>query len=405
MIDSPKLPAKTTVGDVLRTDGSHNLAARGLQDLRNHGQHLLPLPSEETLRNSFRDACERGDYEGALQIILSLPDQTSAFVKELFKELRWFAEPSDVFFLKDGNFETAEAIDLRECLKVIAVLRSAAAKGHAVAQDLLRRMLADPHGVLGYDIGWSERRQVIAVLGEGVIPRPIATAAREAAARAKSLDELRAVLEAFLGEGVIPPQIATAARGEAVEAKNLDELRVVLEAFQGCALRDSATRLVFGDGNPQAHLMFIGECPGYQDGIAGRPFVGRSGKLLDRMMEAIGLNRRCAYIANVVPWRPPGNRTPTPQETAICLPFIRRQIELADPDILVCLGQPATQTLLGTKEGITQTRGRWFKYDTGRREIRAVATLRPAYLLRQPLQKRLAWRDFLAIKHALMTVP
>jgi DNA polymerase len=147
--------------------------------------------------------------------------------------------------------------------------------------------------------------------------------------------------------------------------------------------------------------MFVGEAPGYEEDISGRPFVGRSGKLLDRMMEAIGLDRSKAYIANVIPWRPPGNRTPTPQETAICLPFIRRQIELANPDILVCLGHPATQTLLGTKEGITRTRGRWFKYDTGTREIDAIATLHPAYLLRQPLQKRLAWRDFLAINKAL----
>jgi DNA polymerase len=123
--------------------------------------------------------------------------------------------------------------------------------------------------------------------------------------------------------------------------------------------------------------------------------------LLDRMIEAIGLDRTQVYIANIVPWRPPGNRTPTPHESAICLPFIRRQIELADPDILVCLGQPSTQTLLETKEGITRTRGRWFKFDTGSREIRALATYHPAFLLRSPLQKRLAWRDFLAIKKAL----
>jgi uracil-DNA glycosylase family 4 len=102
-----------------------------------------------------------------------------------------------------------------------------------------------------------------------------------------------------------------------------------------------------------------------------------------------------------VPWRPPGNRMPTPHESAICLPFLLRQIELADPDILVCLGQPSTQTLLGTREGITRTRGRWFKFDTGRREIRALPTYHPAFLLRSPLQKRLAWRDFLALKKAL----
>ncbi len=199
-----------------------------------------------------------------------------------------------------------------------------------------------------------------------------------------------------------PPEVAAmAAREAASGAKTLDELRALLENFRGCALHATATQLVFADGNPRGRVMFVGEAPGYEEDLSGRPFVGRSGKLLDRMMEAIGLDRESAYIANVVPWRPPGNRTPTPQETAICLPFIRRQIELADPDILVCLGQPSTQTLLGTREGITRTRGRWFKYDTGSREIRALATLHPAYLLRQPLQKRLAWRDFLAIKKAL----
>jgi uracil-DNA glycosylase len=201
-----------------------------------------------------------------------------------------------------------------------------------------------------------------------------------------------------------PPEVAVmAAREAAGSAKTLDALRALLENFRGCALHATATQLVFADGNPEGRVMFVGEAPGYEEDLSGRPFVGRSGKLLDRMMEAIGLDRSGAYIANVVPWRPPGNRTPTPQETAICLPFIRRQIELADPDILVCLGQPSTQTLLGTREGITRTRGRWFKYDTGSREIRALATLHPAYLLRQPLQKRLAWRDFLAIKKALAT--
>ena len=133
-------------------------------------------------------------------------------------------------------------------------------------------------------------------------------------------------------------------------AKNLEELRALLERFEGCTLRATATQLVFADGNPAGRVMFVGEAPGRDEDIAGLPFVGRSGKLLDRMMAAIGLDRTQAYIANVVPWRPPGNRTPTPQETAICLPFIRRQIELADPDILVCLGQPSTQTLLGPRK-------------------------------------------------------
>ena len=200
---------------------------------------------------------------------------------------------------------------------------------------------------------------------------------------------------------VSPEAAVMAAREAARSAASLAELRAILDRFEGCALRATATQLVFADGNPQARVMFVGEAPGRDEDIEGLPFVGRSGKLLDCMMAAIGLDRTSAYIANIVPWRPPGNRTPTPQESAICLPFTQRQIELAAPDVLVCLGQPSAQTLLGTKEGITRTRGRWFKYHTGTREIRAIATLHPAYLLRQPLQKRLAWRDFLAIKQAL----
>ncbi len=198
-----------------------------------------------------------------------------------------------------------------------------------------------------------------------------------------------------------PDTAVMAAREEAKNAKTLDDLRSILDGFTGCTLRATATRLVFADGNPQARVMFVGEAPGRDEDIAGLPFVGRSGQLLDRMMAAIGLTRGDAYIANIVPWRPPGNRTPTPQESAICLPFTLRQIELVDPDLLVCLGGPSAQTLLGSREGILKTRGRWFKFQTGRREIRATATLHPAYLLRQPLQKRLAWRDFLAIKKAL----
>jgi uracil-DNA glycosylase len=206
------------------------------------------------------------------------------------------------------------------------------------------------------------------------------------------------------GEGkslVAPDAAAMAAREAAKNAKTLDELRAILDKFDGCALKATATRLVFADGNPQARVMFVGEAPGRDEDIEGLPFVGRSGKLLDRMLAAIGLDRTSVYIANIVPWRPPGNRTPTPQESAICLPFIMRQIELADPDILVCLGGPSAQTLLGIKEGITKTRGRWFAFDTGKREIRAMPTFHPAFLLRSPLQKRFAWRDFLSIKKAL----
>ncbi|HEY1541368.1 MAG TPA: uracil-DNA glycosylase [Xanthobacteraceae bacterium] len=191
------------------------------------------------------------------------------------------------------------------------------------------------------------------------------------------------------------------ARTQARSAATLDELRQILTGFDGCELKRHAKQLVFADGNPQARLMFVGEAPGRDEDLEGLPFVGRSGKLLDLMIKAIGLDRTGVYIANIIPWRPPGNRTPTPQESQICLPFIQRQIELVDPDVLVCLGGPSSQTLLGYTDGIMKTRGRWISYATGTREIRATASLHPAYLLRQPLHKRLAWRDFLAIKKAL----
>src|SRR5450755_2051878 len=192
-----------------------------------------------------------------------------------------------------------------------------------------------------------------------------------------------------------------AAREAAKSSKTLDELREALSRFDGCALKNTAKNLVFADGNPKARVMFVGEAPGADEDREGLPFVGRSGKLLDRMMAAIGLDRSSAYIANIVPWRPPGNRTPTPQESAICLPFIRRQIELSNPDILVCLGGPSAAALLSIKDGIRKSRGRWHVYQTGTREIRAIASFHPAYLLRTPLEKRFAWRDFLAVKKAL----
>jgi uracil-DNA glycosylase family 4 len=208
------------------------------------------------------------------------------------------------------------------------------------------------------------------------------------------------------GEATLAPEAAIASAREAARtAPSLEALRALLEKFDGCALKFTATRLVFADGNPQARVMFVGEAPGRDEDIEGLPFVGRSGKLLDRMIAAIGLDRTSAYIANVIPWRPPGNRTPTPQETQICLPFIQRQIELVNPDVLVTLGNPSTQTLLSTREGIMRTRGRWFDYDTGTRVIQAIATFHPAYLLRSPSYKRMSWLDLRAIARALEQAP
>jgi DNA polymerase len=239
-----------------------------------------------------------------------------------------------------------------------------------------------------------------ALLGEEPVDRFAEVTPAPRAAAAPKAPAQRPVVAAPALAPAAPDAAAMEAREAAKSAATLHELRAILERFEGCALKATASRLVFADGNPQARLMLVGEAPGRDEDIEGLPFVGRSGKLLDRMLAAIGLDRTSVYIANVVPWRPPGNRTPTPQETQVCLPFIRRQIELADPDVLVCLGGPSAQTLLG-QSGITKIRGRWFTFHSGAREIRAMPTFHPAFLLRSPLQKRFAWRDFLAIKKAL----
>jgi len=197
-----------------------------------------------------------------------------------------------------------------------------------------------------------------------------------------------------------PAQVAAAELAAA--AQDLASLEAELQRFEGCALKRTATQLVFSDGVPGSRVMMVGEGPGADEDRIGRPFVGRAGQLLDRMLAAIGLDRAHVYIANVVPWRPPGNRTPTPEETQICLPFVRRQIELADPEILVCLGALSAQTLLGVKSGITRARGSWLTYqrDDGR-PIQAIPMLHPAYLLRQPAQKRAAWADMRTLAAAL----
>ena len=236
---------------------------------------------------------------------------------------------------------------------------------------------------------------------------PIAPAPVRETAPPRPLREMPAATPAVPRSEIAPPPEAAIAiaREAARTAPTLEALRALLENFDGCALKNTATRLVFADGNPQARIMFVGEAPGRDEDIEGLPFVGRSGKLLDRMIAAIGLDRSKAYIANVIPWRPPGNRTPTPQETQICLPFIQRQIELVNPDVLVTLGNPSTQTLLSTREGIMRTRGKWFDYDTGTRTIRAMATFHPAYLLRSPSYKRMSWQDLRAIAKALEQTP
>jgi DNA polymerase len=180
----------------------------------------------------------------------------------------------------------------------------------------------------------------------------------------------------------------------AEQCTSLLELRQALEAFQGSRLKRNAKRTVFADGNPESGILFIGEAPGYEEDQTGLPFVGRAGKLLDLMMAAIGLDRRSAYIINVLPWRPPDNRNPEATEVAQCIPFLRRHIELALPEIIVLLGAVPVRHVLGFSEGIMKCRGRWADYRIATKSVPVMPTLHPAYLLRQPAHKKLAWRDF-----------
>jgi DNA polymerase len=200
-------------------------------------------------------------------------------------------------------------------------------------------------------------------------------------------------------------QAALSARSIAADCRTLDELREAMANFEGCSLRYTAKNLVFADGNPNARVMLVGEAPGRDEDLQGKPFVGPSGQLLDRMLASIGLDRTSVYIANTLPWRPPGNRTPTPAEQAICMPFIERQIELSSAEVLVLVGGVSAKQLLATDTGIMKLRGRWGTYRAGGRELPALPIFHPAYLLRQPAQKRLAWRDLLALKTHLDKMP
>jgi len=199
--------------------------------------------------------------------------------------------------------------------------------------------------------------------------------------------------------------LATDGFGSALEisakCRSLEELKAAMESFDGSQLKKNATNTVFADGNPNSHVMFIGEAPGHDEDKAGLPFVGRAGKLLDKMLAAIGLDRTGAYIINVMPWRPPDNRNPDPGEVAMCIPFLRRHIELAQPRIMIMLGAVSARHVLGLNDGIMKLRGRWLEYRIGTEMIPVLPTLHPAYLLRQPAHKKLAWRDLQALADKL----
>ena len=199
-----------------------------------------------------------------------------------------------------------------------------------------------------------------------------------------------------------PPDAAVmSARTLAAQARTLAELEATLAGFDGCSLKVTAKNLCFYRGAPQARLMLIGEAPGRDEDLQGKPFVGRAGQLLDRMLAAIGLSEESVHITNIVYWRPPGNRTPTPQEAQVCRPFLERQVELVAPDIVVLLGGAAAKHIFDVPEGIMRVRGKFRDVVIGSLRVRALATLHPAYLLRTPAAKRLAWRDLLTLKAAL----
>jgi uracil-DNA glycosylase family 4 len=232
-------------------------------------------------------------------------------------------------------------------------------------------------------------------------PRPIEEAPAPEPRALPQMAEPAPRPQPMIATAASPEADALAARDAAARAETLAELREVVANFEGCALRTTAKSLVFAEGNPTARVMLVGDPPGRDEDLQGEVFAGPAGQLLDRMLAAIGMSRADVYVAPIVPWRPPGNRALTPQESAACRPFIERQVTLVDPDFLICLGSTAAKEMLQTSEAILRLRGQWRPYVTGRRQIQAMATLSPAHLLLQPLQKRLVWRDLLALRAAM----
>jgi uracil-DNA glycosylase family 4 len=247
-------------------------------------------------------------------------------------------------------------------------------------------------------IAWYEAMGADEAIGDSPVDRfatgaiPAKTSAKSPASPPKSR-ATSAKSRAGAESAAIPASLEAAA--------TLAELEALLAQFEGCTLKRTAKSLCFARGSASARVMLIGEAPGRDEDLQGKPFVGRAGQLLDRMLAAIGLAEEHVYITNTIYWRPPGNRTPTPQEIEACAPFLARQIDLLSPDVMVLLGGAAAKSILGVSEGIMRLRGKWKLYRSGDREIPTLATLHPAYLLRKPEEKRYAWRDLLMLKARL----
>ena len=225
-------------------------------------------------------------------------------------------------------------------------------------------------------------------------PRPVLTTRAEdsVAPRAATTDLAQATISACKN-----------ARELCAEAQTLEELREMVEKFEGCALKLTANKTVFGGGKPNSKIMLVGEAPGADEDRIGLPFVGRSGQLLDKMLKAVNVDRTSCYITNVLPWRPPGNRTPTDGEIAVCLPFLKRQIELINPEVIVVLGGSAANALLDNEEPISRLRGKWLEYrKSDGKTVPVLASFHPAYLLRNAAQKAKAWTDLLRMQQKIM---
>lgn len=252
-------------------------------------------------------------------------------------------------------------------------------------------------------LGWLAEMGADEIIGEAPVNRFAPSAAPADAASIKPKPA------PILPAAPAPPRLIPPPRGEAGPSAcgSLADIKEALSRFDACPLKKTATNLCFADGNPEARVMLVGEAPGRDEDLQGKPFVGKSGQLLDRMLAAIGLSRSAqdresaVFITNVIFWRPPGNRTPTEAETTMCLPFLLKAIEIQRPDVIVCLGGTPAQRLTGHSEGILKMRGRWTDAKIGDRVIPVLPTLHPAYLLRQPNQKRLAWRDLLSLRQML----
>lgn len=261
--------------------------------------------------------------------------------------------------------------------------------------------MTQPHSDILATLGWLVEAGATEAIGDAPIDRFVA--ARSPASRTETRPAVR--LPEPARPLAAPP---TDAVGSAIEiaarCRTLPELKSALDGYDACALKAFATNTVFADGTPDHGIMCIGEAPGHDEDRMGLPFVGRAGKLLDKMLAAIGLDRSKVYIVNVLPWRPPDNRNPEPTEVAKCIPFLRRHIELAQPKILILLGAVSVRHVMGQAEGIMRLRGNWLEYHVAGVMVPVMPTLHPAYLLRRPIDKRLAWRDLQAIASRIETL-